>query len=289
MRRIRWLFSFALVVPVTFAIAVLPHAAAMRAGDMIGLAVRALWGSRRKIAEEAVRRAVDDGQIDIDTTAEELVRENFRNFGRSIVEVIKIYYGLGGRYLKNLTIEGMEHHQRLRAEGRGIIYITGHFGNWELLALASSYHSEPVSVLARPINNPYLNWFVERARARYGNHIIYKRGAIKTMISILRDGGTIGVLMDQAVMHHEGYKIDFLGHPAWTTKMPVILAKKTGAALVPSFIKRTPEGHHITVLPEVELTGDDVADTERLSKCVDEAIRKNPSEWLWIHKRWKRA
>jgi KDO2-lipid IV(A) lauroyltransferase len=111
----------------------------------------------------------------------------------------------------------------------------------------------------------------------------------------LKNNDCIGILMDQAVIPEEGYVIDFLGRGAWTTKMPALIARKTGAAAVPAFIHRDKHGHRITLYPEIELSGDDdkgkavKADTEKFSGFIEEYIRKHSTEWLWIHRRWKRV
>ncbi|MBI1812098.1 MAG: lysophospholipid acyltransferase family protein, partial [Nitrospirae bacterium] len=168
-------------------------------------------------------------------------------------------------------------------------------GNWELVAIASSYKLLDISAVARRSNNPYINKFIEKARQRYGNSVIYKKGALRNIIERLREGGSVGILMDQAVLSDEGYVIDFLGRGAWITKMPALIARKTGAAVLPAFIHRTDKGHRITIYPEVKLS--DIADkekaviedTKKFSGFIEAYVKEYPSEWLWIHRRWKRV
>jgi KDO2-lipid IV(A) lauroyltransferase len=101
--------------------------------------------------------------------------------------------------------------------------------------------------------------------------------------------------MDQAVIPSEGYVTDFLGRGAWTTKTPALIARKTGAVVLPAFIHRTAKGHKITIFPKIELSpGDDMEkavkeDTKNFSRAIEEYIKEHPSEWLWIHRRWKRV
>jgi KDO2-lipid IV(A) lauroyltransferase len=284
-RVIELLSFYALSLP----IAALPYGLARKAGGLLGLSVHSLWRSRRRIALENVRETQRRNLISSSASPEEIVRDNFRHLGLSLMEAVKVYYGLGDRMVKEIPIEGMEHFERAREKGRGVIFITGHCGNWELMALAHSLESCDFGLVARPLDNPYLNKVLERTRRRFGCKVIYKRGALRAIIKTLKAGGSVGILMDQAVLADEGVIIDFLGRPAWTTRTPVALARRTGAPLLPAFIRRTGEGHAIRIYPEVELTGDDTEDTRRLSGFIEDYIRENPTQWLWMHRRWKRA
>jgi KDO2-lipid IV(A) lauroyltransferase len=164
------------------------------------------------------------------------------------------------------------------------------------MALITGLRCEPVSVVARAQNNPYLNRMVAWVRAKYGNNIIYKQGALKAILSELRHNRVVGILMDQAVFQNEGFVIDFLGRPAWTTKMPALIGRKTGAAMLSAFIHREGDEQVIRFSPPFFLDGSAgdgdaalIEDTHRLSRHIEDHIRAYPSEWLWIHRRWKRA
>ena len=145
------------------------------------------------------------------------------------------------------------------------------------------------------MDNPFLNRIIEKTRRTYGNRIIYKKAALKNILQELRSNEAVGILMDQAVLAREGFIIDFLGRGAWTTKMPALIARKTGAVVLPAFIHRTEYGHKIEIFPEVKLSYDDnkeeqlKKDTKKFSSYIEEYIQKYPAEWLWIHRRWKRV
>jgi KDO2-lipid IV(A) lauroyltransferase len=295
MKRAVWLIEAGLAIILSIPLAVLPLQWARKAGEVLGLLLFYMWGSRRRIAIENLAKSVAIGALTIPQPAEEIIRNNFRNLGKSFAEVIKIYYGLGRKILDGVRFEGEEHLQAARAKGKGVLLITGHCGNWELLALSASIMLFPISLVARPVNNRYINSFVERVRKKYGNRVIDKKGALKLVMQGLKNNDSIGILMDQSVLPEEGYVIDFLGRGAWTTKMPALIARKTGAAAIPAFIHREDHGHRIMIYPEVELSGDDdkekavKEDTERFSEYIEKYIREHPSEWLWIHRRWKRV
>ncbi len=264
-------------------------------GELLGLLLYHVWKSRRTIAIDNLRKCVDLGALSLTQSPEEVIRENFRNLGRSFIEIIKIYYGRGRGILEKTVIKGMEHFEKARAKGKGVFLITGHCGNWELLAILASYKVAPLSVVVRPLNNPYLNRFLVKARSRFGNRIIEKKGALRAILGTLKDGGFVGILMDQAVFPDEGYVVEFLGRGAWTTKMPALLARKTGAPAVAAFIRRTESGHEIRVYPEIVLSSNRdqeeavKEDTKKFSGFIEDYIRENPSQWLWMHRRWKRV
>ncbi len=287
---IKWLFETALIGMLSLPVAVLPERISLRLGEFFGILVFYLWANRRNIAIENIRRSELENRKD----AERIVKESFRNIGKSFVEVARIYYGTGRNIIQRVEIIGAEHYYKAKSKNRGVVFITGHCGNWELLALAFGAKIDNIAVVARRQNNPYLNRFIENVRAKFGNRMIYKQGALKGIISELKRNGCVGILMDQAVLKDEGFKIDFIGRPAWTTKMPSIIARKTGAAVIPAFIRRTGDRHVINIYPEIDLTDDDIdlaieRDTKRFSGYIEDYIKKYPSQWLWIHRRWKRT
>jgi KDO2-lipid IV(A) lauroyltransferase len=278
----------------TLPVAIMPLGLARMIGAMIGTVVFLLWRSRRKIAIENVKRAVSKGYLPNSTNPVLVVKQTFQNLGRSLVEIIKVYHGRGEEVLKNINIEGIEHIKKAQQKNKGILFITGHCGNWELLALTASYRVVPLRVVARRINNPYINALVERVRKSYGNSIIYKHGAIKQILSTLRENKAVGILIDQSVVPSEGILIDFLGSPAWSTKAPVLIAKKTGVPVLPVFIQRNGKGHTIKIYPEIEglqngpQENNLVSAVSVLHSYIEKYIIENPSEWLWIHRRWKK-
>jgi Kdo2-lipid IVA lauroyltransferase/acyltransferase len=295
MKKAVWIIEVFIFIVLSIPLAILPLRLALKVGDMLGLLLFHVWGSRRRIAIDNLSKCVSAGAIRITEPAETVIRENFRNLGRSFIEVIKIYYGLGEKIIRSVRIEGLEHFKAAQSKGKGVVLLTGHCGNWELLAIAASAKLSGIAIVARPINNPYLNKIVERVRRKYGNEVIYKKGALKPIMKKLKNNECVGILMDQAVIPEEGYVLDFLGRGAWTTKMPAVIVRKTGASVIAGFIHRTVTGHIITAYPEVELSGNNnkeeavKEDTRKFSSYIENYIKEHPTEWLWIHRRWKRV
>jgi len=295
MKHLRQFLPFSLMVLATFPFAVLPYRAALRVGDALGLLIYAFWRSRRKVALENLNSAVGRNAILLGTDPRSVIRQNFRNLGRFLIEVVKIYYGFGDSIFRNVELHGAENFRKAREKGKGVIFITGHCGNWELMAVYVSMNLTRVKIVARKQDNRYINRFIERTREKYGNLVIYKEGALKKLLSSLKKGEAIGILMDQSVIRTEGIVVPFLGKDAYAMKTPAILARKTGTPVVPLFIRRTENGHHRIEIGEeipLDISADSEAalrqDTINFIKPIEEYVKKYPSDWLWIHRRWKR-
>lgn len=300
MKRIVYAAHAAIFYALTLIAALLPASITYRMGASAGLLIPRLIPKRRAIAVDNIRQALPFMKAhplwnSSCESAEELAQETFRNLGRSLMEVCRLYHGRGEDVINSIELRGREHYEAARAKGNGLIFFTGHCGNWELLALAfSSLFDEGMSVVARRQNNPYLNRMVERMRMRYNSTVLYKQGALKGILSALKKGQLIGILADQAVFPEEGALIGVMGRKAWASKAPVIIAQKSGAPLLPTFIHREGARQVITFYPEHHFSGD-MSDegiqreTQALSRYVEDFVVAHPSQWYWVHRRWKRA
>ena len=300
MKKIIWAVEASIFYLLTLFAALLPTALAYRFGAAAGMLIPLIVPKRRKIAEDNIRQALpfmknhplwscpcDDPQ--------QLANEMFRNLGRSLIEICQLYHRRGDRLMEQIEISGKEHYYQAHAKGKGVIFLTGHCGNWELVALAfSSIFQSSMAVVARKQNNPYLERMVGRMRMQYNNSVIYKQGALRDILRQLKKNGNIGLLADQAVFPEEGALIDVLGRKAWASKAPVVIGQKSGAAILPAFIHREGDRHVVTIHPE-HLLGNDMSEaginleTQRLSRYVEEYVIEHPTQWYWVHRRWKRA
>jgi KDO2-lipid IV(A) lauroyltransferase len=284
----RNILELAVIVVLFSPFALLPLTLSGKAGELLGLFFYYVLPWRRRIALENLRTVMKREGISITGSPEAVIRERFRNAGRMLSEMVKVYFGLGGGILERIEVEGLEHYEAARARGRGVIFVTGHCGNWELWGLSIPTRIGRAWGVARRMKNPCLNAIIEKTRQRYGGEVVYQEGALKKFISVLREGGTVGIVMDEYVRPYNGVCVDFLGAPTWVTKMTVSLARKTSAAVIPVFMHRTEGGHLIRIHSEVELEGDDTADTGKVMAYIEDYIRENPSEWLLWLRRWKR-
>jgi len=295
MKRILRFIPFALLVLVTFPFALLPYGIALRTGEVLGLLILFFWRSRSAIALGNLQEAVDRGALSLSSSPRSVIRQNFKNLGKLIMEVIKIHYGFGDSIFRTVELRGEENFRKAHDKGKGVILITGHCGNWELMAVYLSLNLTKLKVVARKQYNEYINRFIEKTREKYGNSVIYKEGALKKILTSLKKNETVGILMDQSVIRSEGFVIHFLGKNAYALKTPAIIARKTGTPIIPAFIRRTGNGHVIEIGEEIPLAeaGDvDTAilhDTINFSRPIEEFIKTYPADWLWIHRRWKRT
>lgn len=300
MTKLVWWGQAALFYLFTWCAALLPAAWSDYLGRGFGLLMRRLLPSRRKIAVENIRLALPymtASPLWAHHTAdpEDIVRQVFINIGRSLMETCRLYHGRADALIDSIEIRGMEHYQDALSRGKGVVFLTGHCGNWELVALAFSRRFRaPMSVVARRQNNPYLNAMVEKMRLQYDNLVIYKDNAMRSMMAVIRKNGAIGLLVDQAVFAGEGARIPFLGRMALASKGPVILARKTGAAILPSFIHREGKRHVLTFHPVCDFDGDSseagmAGNVKQYSEYIEQYIVAHPTDWYWIHRRWKRA
>lgn len=193
-----------------------------------------------------------------------------------------------------VEVEGIEGCQRALAKGRGVLLFGAHFGNWELQAAAASLLLGPLTVIYRPLDNAFLDRLVLAVRSATGNIPLPKQHAMRRMLRTLREGGMVGLLIDQNWSRKEGVFVDFFGRPACTTEGLALLALHTGAPVVPAFMVRRGDGRYRLVFgPEMEVTatGDREADvrrnTQNFTAVLEEMIRRYPSQWLWVHQRWK--
>jgi KDO2-lipid IV(A) lauroyltransferase len=300
MRKVFWAFQAVVFYLFTRAFATIPQTSIQEVGSCVGRILFRLLPGRRKIAIDNISQALPHMQQSPEWSCRlknpvEIARETFIRLGISLVETCRLYHGKGKYLLDTIEIRGMEHYEAARAQGKGVIFLTGHCGNWELGALAFSHLiNVPVSVVARRQNNPYLNGMIEKMRVQYQNRIIYKDNAMRSMISVIRKKGIVGLLIDQAVFPDEGALITFLGRNAWASRVPVILARKTGVVVLPIFTHREDERNVVTVSPPCVFGGPDsdagmTADVKRYSEYIERSIIAHPTDWYWVHRRWKRA
>jgi KDO2-lipid IV(A) lauroyltransferase len=189
----------------------------------------------------------------------------------------------------SVEVEGLEHYHRLRAQGRGIIAVTAHLGNWDLLACSQALSGVPLSILSKNLSARLLSQFWMKRRQLTGLTILPAQGSLPAVLRLLRRGEVLGVVVDQRTASNQGGRlVEFLGEPAWTTVTPHVLAARTDAALLPVWAIRTPTGgQRVTVGPEIP-RGPTAEDTmAAINDQLGRWVRRYPEQWLWLHRRWR--
>jgi len=213
----------------------------------------------------------------------------FRSLGR-VIDSVARFPRLNRENIHGLIrYDGLENFTNAMARGRGVLVATAHLGNWELSAFAHAYMTAPMHIVVRPLDNPRLDAWVERRRTLSGNHLIRKKEAAREILRALHKGDAVGVLIDQNVVPAEGVFIDFFGRKACAGTAFVKFAHHSGAPVVPGFALWEPKESRYVLrfYPEIEMTCDVAADTQRVHSQLESVIRRYPDQWLWIHRRWK--
>ena len=285
----RWL-EFALVRMVTGLISPLPMTAVRACGGMLGRVVYLVDPFHRRIAVENLAHAFPT------RTPQEisrLAREMFAHFGRWLLELLKFGGLTREQMLQLVDSEGEERVWQAYERGRGVLFFTGHFGYWETQAIVQPLRVRPVSVLARPLDNPRIHDLLERIRTRTGNSVIYRKGAIRKVLRELAENRGVAILIDQHLHTPDAVYVDFFRRPAATTSALAALALRTGAPVIPVFALPLPRGRYRFVYERpVEPPSGDSPDairefTQRCTDVLEMYVRRRPDLWLWMHRRWR--
>ncbi len=217
------------------------------------------------------------------------------NLGRLLGEFSQFPKLHPGNIHEVVEYEGFEHFAAAQAQGRGVIFFTGHLGAWELSAFAHALYGHPLNILVRPIDNPLVDRLITRRRTASGNHILSKHRDLRGLVARLRRGETVGILADVHVQPQHGLFCPFFGRPASTSPLVARLARRTGAIVLPGYLVwDARRGRHrlvfeppVPLVQTVDEAGDIRENTLRLTRCWEAIVRRYPDQWLWIHRRWK--
>jgi len=209
------------------------------------------------------------------------------------MELLKFSTFSNEQMLARVDFDGDDRARAAYAQGRGVLFVTGHFGFWELQALVHALRVEPVAVLGRALDNPHLNTLLERIRERTGNTVFYRKGTIRRVMRTLEANHGVAVLIDQHIMGRDAVYVDFFEQPAATTSAVAALALRTGAIVMPVFALPTGRGRYRMVYePPIDpprIEGDQAIRefTQRCTDVLEMYVRRHPELWLWMHRRWR--
>jgi Kdo2-lipid IVA lauroyltransferase/acyltransferase len=245
----------------------------------------------RKTAEINLRIAFPDWT---ETRRKSVIRGMLRNLGWMAVEFARFPKYTTPNIERVVVLEGHENFLEGQRRGKGVLYLTGHIGAWELSSFAHALYGYPLHYMARPIENRRIDALVNGYRRLSGNRPIFKNESARVTLKVLKETGTIGILADQNTMPQEAVFVDFFGKAASTTTGIARLALHTDAAVVPGYAvwDEYLGKYRLCFEPPVKLirTGDTERDilenTGKFTKVLEEIVRKYPEQWVWIHGRW---
>jgi KDO2-lipid IV(A) lauroyltransferase len=270
-------------------VAVLPRGAASRLGAAIGGLVRFPLGIRRGTVDANLRRAFPDAD---EAWLDRVRRGAYRHLGREAVEMMRLSRLSRERIIELTETPQWDEFEAARAEGRGVLLVTGHYGNWEVAAAAVAARGVPIEAVVKRQRNRLVDARIESARRRLGIGTIDMRSAPKRIPRALSQGHAIGIVADQDA-REAGVWVPFFGVPASTYRGPALFALKFGVPVYAAVARRLDDGRYRiegTRIP-LEATGVLEVDvqrlTGRLARHLEDEIRKDPQQYFWFHKRWK--
>jgi len=224
-----------------------------------------------------------------------ILRGVFTSLGRQLAEVCLFPTYTPENVSKVVVYDGFENFERALARGKGVLFLTAHLGAWELSAFTHSLYGHPLHIVMRPLDNVYLDRLMRRYRTMHGNSTVDKDDFVRGLLSAMKAGETVGILMDTNMTPPQGVFTDFFGIPACTASGLARIALRTDAAVVPGFTiwdtgLRKYRLRFDTALKLIRTGNDDadvLANTALFTKVIEEYVRKYPDQWLWVHRRWK--
>lgn len=278
---------------ITVLFLLLPWKTALRGGAFLG---RVAYKSLRKEREKAWKNFNLAFQNEYsDQEKSKIILRSFENLGQSLVEVIKFKQIRSDNIDQFVKLEGEESLMKAFSLQKGIVFVTAHFGNWELMGITLAIKGYPTNVIAAPLYDSRLDQLMNNYRLLHGVQTIQRggeRGARK-ILSALKNNQILGLLIDQDI-DAEGVFVDFFNHKAFTPSGAASLALKSGASVILGFIHREPDGRHKIILKgPVELIRQGnmeqniYENTVLFTKEIEENIRHYPDQWVWMHNRWQ--
>lgn len=288
---IRFGLEDALAALLDLAARILPRKGAIRIGETLGAIQFRLDGGRRRRTLDNLRAAYAGEKSEAELA--DIARRCFRHFGRIGAEAMT-FRTLGPRSVGTLIrYEGLEHLREAYGRGKGVLVVSGHFGNWELVALMQGWIGFPLALITRPLDNATLERRLAEIRSLSGNTVVHRQGAVRAMLQSLRRGIGVAIVIDQDAKD-TGIFVPFFGRLASTTPTPALVALRTGAPIVPVFaVPRADGGYDICYEPPIPEpnTGDREADvrelTLRMTEALERWVRRYPHLWSWMHRRWR--
>ena len=268
----------------------LPMWVVRRLGRGLGRMAYAVDGWHRRIALDNLAHAFPGRSA---AERKQLARATFAHFGSLLLELLKFGTYSPARMLAAVESEGEERVWQAYQHGKGVLFFTGHFGYWEMQAIAQPLRVKPVAVLARPLDNVALNEMLEGIRTRTGNSVIYRQGAMRKVLRELAANRGIALLIDQHLHTPDAVYVDFFQRPAATTSALAALALRTGAPIIPVFALPLRGGRYRLVyehpVEPPRLEGPEAVRelTQRCTDVLEMYVRRHPDLWLWLHRRWR--
>ena len=286
MRKIKYFFEFIIIIIFFIIFKIIGYRKASNFGEFLGKKFGPLFRSKHKVKKNLENSNIGYSENDRNI----LINDMWGNYGRIFAEYLYIKDYRKNNLSKNIEIIGQNILEEIKFKNKPVIFISGHFNNFELMAMHLEKSGIDLAAIYRPLNNKYLNSVMEKIRERYICKKQIKKGisGTKDLLKSFKEGTSIALMIDQRVS--ERIRCNFFNAEASTTTIPAQFVKKFGAKVVPIYIERIKNDNFRLVIHEpISFSNNDTVDyiTLTLNKILEKMIIKNPEQWIWTHNRWK--
>ena len=286
MKIVKYFLEFFFIVILFIIFKILGFKLASNIGGYIGKKIGPLFRSKQTILTNIKNALPSANKADLEL----IIQSMWENYGRILAEYVFLKDFRKEKLNDYLEIEGKEHLNKVRDSNEQVVFVSGHFNNFELMAMQIEKSGINLAAIYRPLNNIFLNGIMEKIRTKYicKNQIKKGRSGTRELLKSFNNKNSIALMIDQRVS--EGEKSNFFGQDAFTTTIPAQLVKKFGCKIVPIHIERYNDFYFKMKVEEpINYNKDSTIDeiTLSLNKLLEKMILKNPSQWIWSHNRWK--
>ncbi|HWP82565.1 MAG TPA: lysophospholipid acyltransferase family protein [Bacteroidota bacterium] len=293
MRSFRFVLEYLLFAFIAAFVRILPLQTARSIGAWVGEAVYSLTGFRKSITNENLQKAFPEKSAE---EIQSLALRSFRSIGTTFFELFWTENLTAEELQKEVKFQNPELVKTVQQKGKGVVLMTGHYGNWEWFAHSVNVSTGmPLHVIAKAQHNPYVDEWINRTRRHFGNVVIPMSASVRETLRVLSEGGVVGIVGDQSAAK-ESVWVEFFGRRVPTHQGPAVFSLKTGAPMLVGFTQRQPDGTYVAEFRNVPMndltayTPENVEElTRRHVKMMEEIIRSQPEQWMWMHRRWKHA
>lgn len=270
----------------------LPRGLARSIGAAIGAATWHGLGRLRKVGMRNLEIAFPERPIE---QRVRILRVLYRMLGWQLAEFCRMPRATRADAERLFRYEGLENYLAARAKGKGVLVLTAHLGAWELSSFYHSLMGYPMGMVIRRLDNPLVDYFVNRIRCLHGNRVLHKDDFARGLLQAMHRGDTVGILMDTNMTPPQGVFVPFFGTEACTASGLARVARHSDAAVLPGFLlwEEREQRYVLHFGPELELVrtddpqADAIANTALFTSTIESWVRRYPEQWLWVHRRWK--
>lgn len=268
----------------------LPRRFARRLGTALGVCAFYGFGRLRRVGMRNLELALPTQST---RQHRHILRSSFEQLGRQLAEFCQMRHYTVEQTSTFIRYDGLERYTAAVARGKGVFVLTGHLGAWELSSFFHSLMGFPMGMVIRRLDNSVVDAEVNRVRCQHGNRVLDKDDFARGLLSEMRAGRTVGLLMDTNMTPPQGVFVPFFGRLACSASGLARVARKTGAAVLPGFLLEEGGSYRLHFGDEIELTttedadADAVTNTAKFTQVLERYIRCYPEQWLWMHRRWK--